>query len=559
MNSKEGYGIEVKNESSSIHDEPASGEVTEVAYDYHKSHTKRRLESRHVQLIAIGGSIGSALFISIGIALVRGGPGSLFLSFFLWSAVFLLVIASCGEMVSYLPVDSPFITIAGRVIDPAFEAAVGYNFYIMEAIYIPYEITAVNGMIHFWRNDYSPAITFCIQIVMYTVLNVFAVQWYGESEFWLSLGKLLLAVGLLCFSFIAMVGGNPQRDAFGFRYWRDPGAFAEYLATGTLGRFEGFLAGAMFIAVFTIVGAEYISMIAGETINPRKVMPRAFKTFFYRLVFFYIGGAISVGVLVPYNDANLLYKMSTTSGGDATVSPYVVAMENLGITVLPHIVNALCLTSAFSAGNSYLYCSSRCLYGLALKGYAPKWFAICNKQGVPIYGVALGVGFSLLSLLQLGSGTATVFNWLVSLCSGAQVLNFSFMCVTYLGFYRACKAQGIDRNSFTYKGWGQPYTAMVGLFFTFVMVILLGYTNFLPGMWSIENFLYDYLMLFISIFVFCMWKLVFKTKFVKPEEADLVSGLREIEEHEIKYYQELETRNKKDLNMVQRVLDWIFG
>jgi yeast amino acid transporter len=181
--------------------------------------THRKLYNRHVQLIAIGGSIGTGLFVTIGsTGLVRGGPLGLLLSYTFWTAVILLLTTAVGEMVSFLPVNSPFLTMAGRVVDPAFECAASINFWLMESLYIPFEITAVNGMVHFWRDDYSPAITLCIQIVIYAAINLFAVRLYGEFEFWLSIGKLILCVGLLFFTLIAMCGGNPQGDAFGFRY-----------------------------------------------------------------------------------------------------------------------------------------------------------------------------------------------------------------------------------------------------------------------------------------------------------------------------------------------------
>lgn len=111
-------------------------------------------------------------------------------------------------MVSYMPVDSPFLNMAGRVIDPAFEAAASVNFWVMQSLYIPFEITAVNGMIHFWRDDYSPAITFCIQIAIYAAINLYAVRVFGECEFWFSLAKLILCIGLLFFTLVTMCGGN---------------------------------------------------------------------------------------------------------------------------------------------------------------------------------------------------------------------------------------------------------------------------------------------------------------------------------------------------------------
>lgn len=169
-----------------------------------------------------------------------------------------------------------------------------------------------------------------------------------------------------------MVGGNPKHDAYGFRYWNHPGAFAEYITTGRLGRFEGSL-GALWSASFTIVDPEYMSMVAGEIKLPRRYLKTAFKTTYARFAFF-IGSALCVGIVVPYNGKTLLAILSGSASGSGTAaaSPYVIAMRNLGINVLPHTTNALLVTSIFSAWNSYVYYGSRSLYGLSQQGQAPK-------------------------------------------------------------------------------------------------------------------------------------------------------------------------------------------
>jgi len=244
---------------------------------------------------------------------------------------------------------------------------------------------------------------------------VFAVKYYGESEFWLSIGKVILIVGLIVYTFITMLGGNPLHDRFGFRYWRDPGAFTELYKTGALGRFLGFLQ-CLIQASFTIAGPDYVSMAAGEAENPRVVMPKAYKQVFGRLMAFFVLGSLAVGINVPYNDQELKDAYTNSLPG-AAASPYVVAMNRLKIGVLPDIVNAMVLGASFSAGNSYVYCASRSLFGLALEGKAPRIFTRCTRQGVPIYCVLLVLLISLLSFLQVSSGSAVVLEWFVNLVS----------------------------------------------------------------------------------------------------------------------------------------------
>lgn len=255
----------------------------------------------------------------------------------------------------------------------------GWNFFLYEAILIPWEISALNLVLTFWRDDIPLAAVCAACIVLYAIINLFAVKWYGESEFWLSGGKVVLIAMLFCFTFITMVGGNPKHDKYGFRHWKTPGAFAEYVTTGHLGKFEGFLA-ALWKAAFTIVGPEYIAMMSGEAVHPRKNLKKAFKTIYLRFGIFFIGGALACGIVIPYNDARLVAVLAAggSATGTAASSPYVIAMQNMGIGVLPHITNALLVTSIFSAGNTYVYCASRTLYSLALDGHAPKILRKCQ-------------------------------------------------------------------------------------------------------------------------------------------------------------------------------------
>ncbi|KAG9236966.1 amino acid transporter-like protein [Amylocarpus encephaloides] len=488
--------------------------------------THRQLRPRHIQLIGIGGTIGTALYVQIGRGLLNGGPGSLFLAFTIW-CTFILAVTNCmSEMVTYLPISSPFIRFAGRYVDEAFGVAAGYNFFVFEAALVPFEIVACNVIIHYWSDAVPAGGIIAIVIVMYGIINVFAVKWYGESEFWLALGKVLLIVGLIIFTFIAMVGGNPLGDKFGFRYWNHPGAFAELYKTGSLGRFLGFLQ-CLIQASFTIAGPDYVSMAAGEAQNPRKVMPRAFKSVFYRLTAFFVLGSLAVGILVPYDDAEMKAAFKDGLPG-AAASPYVVAMNRLKIRILPDIVNAMVLASAFSAGNSYVYCASRSLFGLALEGKAPQFLTKCTKSGVPIYCVGVTLAIALLSFLQVSNNAAVVLNWFVSLVTASQLINFSVMAFTFIKWKKACDVQGLDRNTLPHTSFWQPFCAYYALTGCFIMTFVGGYTVFLPGDWDVPTFLFSYLMIFVFPIIFVGWKLLKKTKWLKPEEVILRT--REVDE-----------------------------
>lgn len=379
----------------------------------------------------------------------------------------------------------------------------------------------------------------------HSALNLLAVRGYGEAEFWLSGGKVILIFILFFFTFITMVGGNPQHDAYGFRAWYEPSAFLEYLSTGPKGRFEGFLA-SLWSASFAVVGPEYISMVAAEAKRPRIYIKAAFKTVYYRFGLFFVGSALAVGIILSARDKSLFQLVWPATGGvgpiigqpypqeflpkegdkisgsaGAGASPYVIAMSNMGVNVLPHIVNALMLTSIFSAGNTYTYCATRSLYGLALEGRAPRILRKTTAAGVPIYCFCIVMVFPFLSFLSVSSSSYTVITWLSSLITAGGIIDYLVVSVTFLFYYSACKKQGLDRNSLPYTGWFQPYGAWIALIIQSVIVITYGYEVFRVP-FTAEAFFKQYTMQILAPILFFGWKLIHRTKFVKPSQVDLV-------------------------------------
>ncbi|KAH6918302.1 general amino acid permease AGP2 [Coprinopsis sp. MPI-PUGE-AT-0042] len=477
--------------------------------------THRSLKNRHIQLIGIGGTIGTALFVQIGAALTKGGPGSLFTAFTLW-CTFVLAINNClSEMVTWMPITAPFARFADQFVDPALGFCAGINFFVFQTIMIPFEVTAFNVIMHFWTDKVPLPAIIVFMVVSYVLLSTFTVKYYGESEFWLSLGKALLAAGLIVFTFIVMLGGNPLHDRFGFRHWNpskiEGTPFAEYIEEGNLGRFMGFVA-CLTAASFTIAGPDYVAITAGEAQLPRKTLPQAFRGVSIRLTTFFVLGSLCVGILVPYNDPDLLGALSEARAG-AGSSPYVIAMQRLKIPVLPHIVNALLLTTVFSAGNGYVYTSSRMLFGLALEGKAPRRLLYCTKNGIPIYCVAISLMGALLSFLQLSNNSAVVLGWFVNMVTASQLINFAIICITYLRFHKALKVQGIDRKTLPHRSFWQPFCGWYALTGTVVMAFVQGYTLFLPGRWDTATFFFSYTMLGVVPILFVYYKIRHRTKF----------------------------------------------
>ncbi|KAJ1334239.1 hypothetical protein MN608_04246 [Microdochium nivale] len=494
----------------------------------HTGQLHRRLDNRQIQLIAIGGSIGTALFVSIRSGLRGGGPASLLIAYVGYSIVVAGINNCMAEMGVLQPVSGGFIRMAGKWVDDAFGFMAGWNFFLYEALLIPFEITALNVVLSFWRDDIPAAAVICVCILMYAGLNVVAVRVYGEAEFWLSGGKVILLFMLFGFTLVTMAGGNPQHDAYGFRNWSDPGAFVEYTAngaTGHLARFEGLLT-AVWSAAFAVVGPEYIAMVAAEAKRPTIYIKTAYKTVYIRFGLFFMMSALCVGIVVPSNDPGL-----SGNGGTAAGSPYVIAMSNMGIKILPDITNALMLTSIFSAGNTYTYAATRSLYGLSVDGRAPRFLSYCTKNGVPIWCFCIVMLFPLLSFLQLGGDSSNkVLDILLGLITGGGIINYLVISVTYIFFYRATQAQGVDRKSFPYTGWLQPWCGYLGIVVESLILLFIGYGS--VATWELQTFFTYYTMLFLAIILFVGWKVVHRTKFVSPHEADLVWERPAVEAYE---------------------------
>ena len=182
-----------------------------------------------------------ALYVQMGSALPKGGPAGLFIAFLIWGAVMWAVNECFAEMVTFLPIPSPFIRFGSSWVDDALGFAMAWNFFLNMAFLVPFEIVAMNIMFTFWTDKIPVEAVIVAMIVLYAILNVVTVRYFGISEFYLSIFKVLLMIGLFFFVFITMLGGNPLHDRYGFRYWSNPGAFVSYLEPGGTGKFLGVL------------------------------------------------------------------------------------------------------------------------------------------------------------------------------------------------------------------------------------------------------------------------------------------------------------------------------
>ncbi|KAF2759123.1 hypothetical protein EJ05DRAFT_475351 [Pseudovirgaria hyperparasitica] len=513
----------------------------------------RGLKARHITMIAIGGAIGTGLIIGTGAALAKAGPGSILISYSMVGLLVFIVMAGLGEMAAWLPLGSGFSGYATRFVDPALGFALGYTYWFKYIIVTPNQLTAAALVIQFWcpPERVNPGVFITVFLVAILCINYFGIKFFGEFEFWLSSIKVVVIVGLILLSFILMLGGGPDKDRKGFRYWRNPGAFKELTIganhiTGDTGRFLAFWA-SMVTAVFAYLGTELVGVTVGEAQNPRKTVPRAIKLTFYRILFFYVLSVLLLGMNVPYNSPELIFANKGTNGGanksSASASPFVVAIRLAEIPHLPGILNACILIFVFSAANSDLYIASRTIYGLASQGKAPRILAKTDKRGVPIYALGLSSLFCLLAYLNVADDARVVFGYFVNLVTIFGLLTWISILVTHIFFVRARKAQGIPDSAMPYTSPGGIWGTYIALFFCCLIAVTKNFDVFIRnpktatnatgyGNFDYKNFITGYLGIPLYLIMIFGYKLYYKTKGIAPLEADFYSGKAEIDREE---------------------------
>ncbi|ODO05313.1 amino acid transporter [Cryptococcus wingfieldii CBS 7118] len=502
--------------------------ATDLTNDPH-----RGLRMRHVQLIAISGSVGSALFVSIGNPLTSAGPLGLLIGVALWSLVVWAASNCLIEMTTLLPLDGGFVKLSGRFVDWALGMAVGWNYVITQWALICFELTSINVIVQYWKDDLNPAILISACLVLLFLINVWSVRWFGEIEFYISIAKLILIVGLTLYTFITMVGGNPLKDVYGFRFWKTPGPFAGEV------NFRKVITGifdSISWATFAVVGPDYISLVGGEVKNPRRILPKAFNSTVYRILGFYITGCLCVGIVSSSTDQSLLGAISGGAPG-AAKSPYVISMNRLGIPVLPSIVNALVLISLFSTANSFTFVASRSVFSLAQQGQAPKVFLRTNRHGVPYVAVTATLLIGCLAYLSVSSGTARVLNWWIDLVTAAQLVSWTVIAITYLRFRSGLKAQNLLNNDFLpIRGYLQPLSGWYLLVWSPIVLLFSGYYCFLPGAFTAADFVFAYgsVFIFLAILIGAKIYAYFVRKdrqlVIPADQIDFKSDLDHIEE-----------------------------
>lgn len=499
-------------------------EVEKAAIATAKSPLNRSLKNRHIQMIAIGGSIGTGLFVGSGGSLSTGGPASLLIGFLLVGTMLFCTIQALGELAVRFPVSGSFATYATRFVDPAWGFAMGWNYVLQWIVAFPLELVAASMTIQFWKSDgngaatVNPAAWVAVFYVFIVGINFFGAKGYGEAEFAFSLVKVIAVIGFIILGIVLTCGGGPHGGYIGGKYWSDPGAFAA--------GFKG-LCSVFVNAAFAFSGTELVGLASAETENPRKSLPVATKQVFWRILLFYVVSLTIVGLLVPYNDPNLL----SDSSVDIAASPFVIAIKNAGISGLPSVFNCVVLISVLSVGNSSVYASSRTIAALGAQRQAPRSFGYIDRAGRPLVGVVITSLFGLICFVCASDVQEEVFNWLLAISGLSSIFTWGSVCLCHIRFRQGLKAQGRSTRELIFTSGVGVLGSIYGLTMNSLVLIAQFWTALFPigESPSAKAFFEIYLAAPICIVCYVGYKLWFRPPFIKAKDMDLDTGSRAVD------------------------------
>ncbi|KAI8887775.1 hypothetical protein K501DRAFT_174970 [Backusella circina FSU 941] len=463
--------------------------------------TKRGLDARHIQMISLGGAIGTGLFLNSGSNISDAGPAGALIAYCV-SKVY-CIMTCLGEMATYIPTSGSFNHYATRFVEPSYGFALGVN-YCYRKIGIERKLAAAATIIDFWKPVMPNAAWSCIFLVCFVVINLMSVRIYGEMEYWFAMFKVIIVIVFIIVGILVAAGGLGGQK-IGFSYWKDPGAFA----AGGLGTVSVLLS-----AGFSFLGTEIVGITAGEAKNPTKTVPRAIRNTFWRILIFYIATIFLLGMCVPYTNPDLV-----SSDSSAATASFTLVFKLAGINAGAHVINAVTLTSVLSAANSSLYTASRTLLGLSLDGNLPAFISRTNRYGSPYIAVGISslVGFICVFISIYSPNNA--FVWFLHITTVSGFITWGSIGVVHVRFRRAFNRQGRDINELPYKSLAYPFSGIFAATLSFLIALTQGYTAFYPQ-WNTILFVTRYIGILPFVLCYVLHKIFRKSKVVPLEEAD---------------------------------------
>ncbi|MBY0377242.1 MAG: amino acid permease [Gammaproteobacteria bacterium] len=465
---------------------------------------QRSLNSRQISMIAIGGSIGTGLFLASGSTIHLAGPGGALLAYAIMGVMVYFLMTSLGEMSAFMPTSGSFYTYAARFVDPALGFAMGFNYWYNWAITVAAEIVAATVVMKFWFPDASPFLWSGVFLSLFVGLNIFSARGFGEAEYWLSLIKVMVVVAFIIIGG-AMIFGLTSHQSVGLAYWQMDG-----------GPFHGgfwALFGVFMVVGFSFQGTELIGVAAGETANPGKAIPSAIKKVFWRILIFYILAILVISCLIPYTSNQLM-------GGDIATSPFTLVFKNSGIAFVASLMNGVILVAILSAGNSGMYASTRMLWYLSHQKHVPKIFSKVSERGIPVYALLATAAVGLLAFLTSSFGNGVVYLWLLNASSLSGFIAWLGIAVSHYRFRKAYVLQGNDIKDLPYVAKGYPYAPLLAFALCVIIIAGQNYNAFLQEHIDWQGILVSYMGVPLFLALWLGYKFSKKTKMVKLHECD---------------------------------------
>ena len=388
---------------------------------------RKSLKNRHIQLIALGGAIGTGLFYGSSESIALAGPSILF-AYLVGGLAIFMIVRALSEMSVEDPRAGAFSYYATRYRSKRAGFVSGWNYWFNYILVSMVELSVVGSFVNYWFPAIPQWVSAAVFLVVIAAANLLGVSKFGEFEFWFAIIKIVAVVAMIAGGLAVLAAGLPTdsgiRASFANWFALDGGFLPNGLMQRTPdGQWTGLLM-ALCVVMFSFGGTELIGITAGETEDPRTTIPKATNGIIWRILVFYIGALGVIMAVVPWNMI------------DGKTSPFVQIFDSVGVHAAAGILNFVCLTAVMSVYNSGLYANSRMLYSLARQGNAPEILGRLNFHGVPVAGVLASAAVTALAVVVVFLWPAFAFNYLMSIATIAGVINWSMIMVTEIHFRR---------------------------------------------------------------------------------------------------------------------------
>ncbi|MDO5087413.1 MAG: amino acid permease [Comamonadaceae bacterium] len=482
---------------------------------------QRRLKARHLSMIAIGGCIGTGLFMASGAAIHNAGPGGALLAYAMVGLMVYFFMTSLGEMATHMPVSGSFSTYAARFIDPSLGFALGWNYWFNWVITVAADVAIAAVVVSYWAPLRELMPTWAWSLLFLAIifaLNTASVRVYGETEYWMALIKVVTVIVFLGIGTLTIFGimGGHYIGLSNFTTGDAP------FLGGTLGGQFLTTLGVFLVAGFSFQGTELIGITAGESEDPQKNIPRAIRQVFWRILIFYILAILVIGLIIPYTSAELL-------GADVdeiSKSPFTLVFERAGLAFGAAVMNAVILTSVLSAGNSGMYASTRMLYAMGRSGLAWRTFGRVDVRGVPLPAL-LATAVVVLAVYALQLGNDQAYQYVLAASGLTGFIAWVGIAASHYRFRRAWVAQGRPLSELKYRAKWFPAGPLLALLLCLLVIVGQDTQLVLHGELDWERLSITYMGIPVFLGFFLYHKLRHRTRLIPLQEVDLRSQERD--------------------------------